>query len=246
MSDENCSITSGLQIVPGSIKNYKKLSVFHYRSGKVVGCPAIYCLVDFDPIRSRLNSLAGVIVYAMPVPSLELRNIATQGIFTGLSDRRMHFQMVNNSIRTISRVIIDPRYRGLGLAAKLVRETMGKLNVPIIESMAVMGRVNPFFEKAGMKAYKAPRQLRVVKLIAALGHVGIEENMLIDPEAVHCHIEALPEKEKHFIIGQFNSFIQAYGKQRSMTHGPKRTAYILSKLTHRPAYFIWFNPEMPL
>ena len=30
------------------------------------------------------------------------------------------------------------------------------MNVPFIEALAVMGRVNPFFEKAGMTRYDAP------------------------------------------------------------------------------------------
>jgi hypothetical protein len=38
-------------------------------------------------------------------------------------------------------------------------------------------------------------------------------------------------------------FLQAYGKRREMRAGIERTRYVLSKLTGRPVYYIWFNPE---
>ncbi|MDO8302109.1 MAG: hypothetical protein Q7T18_02605, partial [Sedimentisphaerales bacterium] len=103
-----------------------------------------------DGFYERTQKPVGVIVYTMPVIGLEVRNIAIGEMFECCQNRKERMKMINENIRCISRVIIEPRYRGLGLAARLVRETMPLLNVPIIEAMAVMGQVNPFFEKAGM------------------------------------------------------------------------------------------------
>ncbi|MCD6537013.1 hypothetical protein J7L18_00140 [Candidatus Bathyarchaeota archaeon] len=50
----------------------------------------------------------------------------------------------------ISRVIIHPKYRSVGLGSRLVRETLPLVGRKYIETMAVMARYNPFFEKAGM------------------------------------------------------------------------------------------------
>ena len=75
-------------------------------------------------MRKGYESVVGVIVYIMPAPSLELRNVATGGVFGGLGDRGMQLQMVNENIRCVGRVIIEPRYRGLGLSSWLVKETM--------------------------------------------------------------------------------------------------------------------------
>jgi hypothetical protein len=58
-------------------------------------------------------------------------------------------------------VIIEPRFRSLGQAVRLVKETMPLMNVPFIEALAVMGRVNPFFEKAGMTRFALRNSLGI-------------------------------------------------------------------------------------
>ena len=47
-------------------------------------------------------------------------------------------------------MIIHPKFRGIGLGAFLVRETMPKVDAKVVEVLAVMAKYNPFFEKAGM------------------------------------------------------------------------------------------------
>jgi len=239
----NCSITEHLEIIPAGLSQYNQLSRFHYRQESIGPYAAIYAIRDGHPVRGRFGGIVGVIVYKMPSANLELRNIATDGLFNGFGDRRLQLQMVNRHIRCISRVIIEPRYRSLGLASWLVRETMAKLQTPIIEAMAVMGRVNPFFEKAGMKAYTGKMPARCVQLIEAMGMVGIDEQMLVEPQKVQQRFDSLKGLEAEFVSQQIMNFLQAYNKRRHMPPGIERTRYILSKLSARPVYYIWFNPE---
>jgi len=117
---------------------------------------------------------------------------------------------------------------------------------PVIEAMAVMGRVNPFFEKAGMKAYSGPVPRRCVQLIEALSMVGIERAELIDPRAVDKKLAGLRAEEAAFIELEILKFLQSYGKSRHIPAGLERTRFVLSKLTDRPIYYIWFNPEMEI
>lgn len=49
----------------------------------------------------------------------------------------------------LSRVVLHPTYRGAGLAAAFVRRSCELCPWPWIETLAGMGHVNPFFEKAG-------------------------------------------------------------------------------------------------
>jgi hypothetical protein len=187
----------------------------------------------------------GVIVYKMPTPGAELRNVATGGLFTGF-DRSTQLVLLNKNIRCINRVIIEPRFRSLGLASRLVRETMPKIDIPIVEAMAVMGLVNPFFEKAGMKAFTAKIQARCVRLVEALSMVGIERQELIDPQKVQRKLDRLPAASAEFIEQEIYRFLQSYGSARYSQAGLERTRYILGKLTARPVYYIWFNPKLKL
>ncbi len=242
----SCSVTKKLQVVPGCLDDYKKLAQFHYRDSRIGPFAAIFAIKPGRGGASPALLLGaepiGVIVYTMPSVGVELRNIATGNLFSGL-DRRTRLALINRNIRCISRVVIEPRFRGLGLASRLVRETMPKMGVPLVEAMAVMGLVNPFFEKAGMKAFTAKMPARCVQLLEAFSTVGIEKEELINSEGVQQKLDRLGRRETEFIELQIKHFLQSYGRRRYERTGLERTGFVLSKLTFRPVYYIWFNPK---
>ena len=238
----DCSVTRGLEVVGGGVDDYKRLAGFHYRESRLGPFAAIFALRADERLGRRLGKRpVGVIVYTMPVVAAELRNTALGNVFVGF-DRKTLLALINRNIRCIGRVIIEPRFRGLGLASRLVRETMPMMGVPIVEAMAVMGLVNPFFEKAGMTGYTGGMPARCVQLIEAFSMVGIEKKDLIDPPKVQRKVDGLGGAESEFIEFQIRLFLQAYGKRRRMQAGIERTRFVVSKLTARPVYYIWFNP----
>jgi len=242
----SCSVTKKLQIIRGSLEDYKQLAHYHYRDSHPGPFTKIFALKPNKQLTGRLGTkIIGVIVYTLPTPGLELRNIATNNLFAGL-DRSTQLALIDKNIRRISRVIIEPRFRALGLASRLVRKTMPEMGVPIIEGIAVMGLVNPFLEKAGMKAYVAKMPARCVRLIEAFSMVAIEKDVLISPQKVQQKLDQLQRPEAEFIELQINRFLQSYGKRRYMQAGLERTRFVLSKLTARPVYYIWFNPKLQL
>jgi GNAT superfamily N-acetyltransferase len=237
-----CSLHRKLHIVEGDMKDYESLAMYHYRDTRPAGIKAIYTL-RMTGAAGLDDRPAGVIVYAMPNPRVELRDAATDGMFTGL-DRQSGLALINRNIRCISRVVIEPRFRGIGLASRLVRQTMPRLNVPVIEALGVMPSVNPFLEKAGMKPYVPPVPLHHVDLLEALSAVGIEEEELVYPKLVQAKMDALPWPACDFLEIRIEQFLKSHGHRRTMLPDLNRTRYILSKLTRRPVYYIWFNPQM--
>jgi len=242
----NCSVCENLKIVTGDIDDYNRLSRFHYRDSGFGAFAAIFAIRPIERLAGWGGTgTVGVIVYTMPCIGCELRGAAMGDVFSGF-DRSTRLALLNRNIRCICRVIIEPRFRGLGLAGRLVRETMGLMAVPVIEAMAVMGSVNPFFEKAGMRAYSAPMPARCVQLIEAFSAAGIEREQLTDSASVQRAIERLPERKAEFIEREIRSFLAGYGKRANMSPGLLRTSYIISRLTARPSYYIWFNPDLQL
>jgi hypothetical protein len=248
--ETECSIEKDLHIVKGSIEDYRRLSVYHYRDCKLGPYSHIFtmnltgsvtrdlCLVSRVPNHeARATIVAGVIVYSMPPLGLELRNVAL-----GESPLKMslknRFSFINKNIRIISRVIIEPRFRSIGLAEKLVRETMNKVDVPIIEALAVMGRVCRFFERAGMTAYRGPEHKRCIKMREAFAIAGITERDRIDAAVVQEKIDKLTTDMQDFIDKQIQKFLQCYGKRRKMPPSLNRTRFVLSRLGMRPIYYI--------
>jgi hypothetical protein len=232
-----------LEIARGCLDDYKQLAHYHYRDGRPGPFTAIFALRSNAALKRLSDQMTvGVIVYSTPIPEVHLRNVATGNFFTGF-DRSTQLALINRNIRCISRVIIEPRFRGLGLASLLARRTMPEMNVPIIEAMAVMGLVNPFLEKAGMKAYTAKTSARSLRFVEALSTVAIEEKELVDPQQVQRKLDRLGTAEAEFIELEVRRFLQSYRRRRDMQAGLERTRYVLSKLTARPTYYIWFNPK---
>jgi hypothetical protein len=260
---DTCTVTKNLQVVKGTRADYESLSHYHYREPNMGPYAAIFALKGEFRTATKLETV-GVIVYSMPTAGAQMRNIATGGIFAGL-DKGTRLALINKNIRTISRVIIEPRFRSLGLAVRLVRETMPIMDVPFVEALAVMGRANPFFEKAGLTRFDAPVSASCVRLIEAFSAVGVDEQDLIDPAVVQNRLSSLRREvslsgvtcgshyeslgmshEAQFIEGEMVRFLQSYGQRRFMQLGIERTRFILNKLTDRPVYYLWKKPNIEL
>jgi len=133
--NRECSLVREMRVEEGTSEDYKKLAGFHYRSGTIVATHKIFCL-------KRGDELCGVIVYRYPA-------LHTYGRKKALG-RVMNVEELNEKLTNISRVVVHPKYRTIGLGVKLVRETLPLTERPYVETTAVMARYNPFFEKGGM------------------------------------------------------------------------------------------------
>jgi hypothetical protein len=233
-----------LHIVTGTIDDYRQFARWHYRdNGNLGPYSAIYCLrqrPDYPGMNA--DKLVGVIVYCMPTAVCTARDIATRQLYNGLG-RRDKLALLNRDIRRISRVIIEPRYRGCGLAGELVRRTMPFLNVPIIEAMATMGHFNPFFEKAGMSAYNPPQTIDNKIMLESLSIVGIEYDNLKDCSDLQNKIDSLNAKDKEFINNHLRNFACHIKRRSDIDHPAEYIEQIWIKLSIRPVYYIWFNPN---
>ncbi len=238
-----CSMHRELEIAPGEMRDYDRLAAYHYRDDRPAVVKAIYVIRPRRTLAWLGRRPVGVAVYAMPSPRVELRNPATNGIFAGL-DRQTELALLNRNVRCLARVVIDPRFRGIGLATRLVRETLPALHVPIVEALGVMPRVNPFLERAGMQAFEPRVPVEHVELLEALSAVGVEETDLVDPAGVQAKLDRLPPSASDFIEVRVRRFLKSHGTRRTMPSGLERTQYLLIRLTHRPAYYIWFHPSM--
>ncbi len=240
-----CSLHKELEIQAGDMSDYERLALHHYREGRPAVVSAVFAVRPRGTLGCLGRGPVGVIVYAMPNPRLELRAIATNHCFAGF-DRQTELALLNHNVRCIARVIVEPRFRGIGLASRLVRETMPLLNVPMIEALGIMPLVNPFLEKAGMKAFPPRVPVEHVALLEAFSVLGIEENGLVNPDAVQKRLDELAGPAADFLEARTQQFLKSHGTRRTMPAGLARTRYLLGKLAHRPAYYIWFNPALAI
>jgi GNAT superfamily N-acetyltransferase len=90
----------------------------------------------------------GICVFAAPAAALRARRV-----YFGLSGSwsRVRLQAWNAQLVNLSRVVLDPRYRGCGLATAFVRRSCETCRWPWIETLAEMGHFHPLFERAGFE-----------------------------------------------------------------------------------------------
>ncbi len=157
--NETCSLARKMHIAEGSREDYEKLAQFHYREAKgLVAAQKVFAL-------KRGEETVGVIVYKYPA-------ITTFGRRKAFG-RKLSLQEINRDLALISRVIVHPKYRTIGLGVKLVRETLPLVGKPYVEAVAVMAKYNPFFERAGMQKIAESRpNPQLVEAIEKLRKLG--------------------------------------------------------------------------
>ncbi|MEM1165091.1 MAG: AAA family ATPase [Planctomycetota bacterium] len=175
---EHRALTERLAIGLADTSTYRALARYHYRPSPPAG--AVRCRAAHD---EATGELAGVLITAMPSLNSSWRRHAW-GDRYATGDKRADAKRINAEIRRIARVVIDPRYRGLGLAARLVRAELADPLTPRTEAMAAMGTTCPFFERAGMTPYHTPAPAHHARLLDALAYLGIEPWRLADPAGV--------------------------------------------------------------
>ena len=133
------SLAPDLWISEATKSDWPYFARWHYRS-HAVGFTKLLTLLwhGHEPV--------GVCVFVSPPISLKLRNR-----YFGRSGRweRTSIRAMNRQLVMLSRVVVHPTYRGAGVAASFVRRSCELCPYPWIETLAQMGHINPFFERAG-------------------------------------------------------------------------------------------------
>ena len=175
----------------------------------------------------------------------------------------MSMKELNQKLSIITRVVVHPKYRTIGLGAKLVRETLAKAGTPYVEMPAVMAKYNPFAEKAGMrKIAEQPPPKEALAIAEVLSKLGFNIHLLGSEKYVLNKLNTLSEKEIQTIREAFIKHSHARFMKYFFCHIPfgRKEAYAkavrkasLERLTHlikvcgfliqTKIYLFWKNPQ---
>jgi energy-coupling factor transporter ATP-binding protein EcfA2/GNAT superfamily N-acetyltransferase len=237
-----------MRIERGTLADYRALSAFHYRSHHVGAATSVLRLVAGAQV-------VGVLVRALPALACAMRDLATAGRYAAHLSPRERAGMLNREVRCIARVVIDPRYRGMGLAVTLVRHALEHPEherIVFTEALAAMGRVSPFFEKAGMRRFDRPAAARPAhaRLADALDHAGLQPGDLASRAHALQALQRLPPAEARWLRDELRHFLRA---ARRMTAAQARAlddAQLIvaarERLLLQPVYFLFAHrPTRP-
>ncbi|MBI9015735.1 MAG: hypothetical protein JEZ07_00605 [Phycisphaerae bacterium] len=237
---KRCTLYDGLVIEPAGMGAYGALKDFHYRNGRPGFVDKVFAIYsERKTLVYKLGGkreVVGVIVYSMPVINCRLRNVATDNRYCG-SDRSAGLKLLNSEMRCISRVIIAPQYRGMSLGSWLVKETLDMAGTKYVEALAVMGRINPFFEKAGMIRYDGGVSAEHEKLLATFDEMEIKDRDLISGKKLMEAIDGLGESEKELVCYRIKRFMSKYVNKRQDSFVDK-CEFVVEQMGSVPVYFI--------
>lgn len=181
-ANEGCSITTYLKIEEGTLEDYSQLAEFHYRNPETHPVP-----LKIFAMKREDGELVGVIFYSWPPVNVFGRKSALGKNFT--------IKELNENFATISRVILHPKYRSIGLGVRLVKETLPLVGRQFVEVMAVMAKYNSFFEKAGMeKIAESHGDGSVIEALRRLEELGFRRYTMASGHANIQYLKSLPVK----------------------------------------------------
>jgi ABC-type ATPase with predicted acetyltransferase domain len=246
--NKECSLVKDMHIVEGNRQDYEKLSCFHYRSSQLPPPHRIFTL-------KHHNEPAGVIVYSYPPATCFGRRQAL--------GRMASLKELNKDLVWISRVVLHPKYRSIGLGALLVKQTLPLADRRYVETIAVMAKYNPFFEKAGMTriAERTPHK-SIEKAIEQLQTLGFNPVFLASKQMNQQILEKMAAKQilqvKQALLSVSNIYykrLASSGKAfltqkdfqetlaNATTEKLAQMLAALSVLNQTKIYLFWKNPK---
>ena len=179
--------------IEGGRELLSPLLAHHYRGDGPATVVRTLALVE-----RAVSSPVACLAVSMPTLNAAWRSVAWPGVFES-NDQAERAHVVNVGLRCISRVIVDPRYRGLGLASRLVRAYLTDPITPMTEAVASMGRVCPFFVRAGMAEHRLERRPHESRWLDALAEARVPAWRSCDARAVLGAVTRHPWLERELI-----------------------------------------------
>ncbi|MEO9365921.1 MULTISPECIES: ATP-binding cassette domain-containing protein [Candidatus Nitrosocaldus] len=239
-SDHECSLLKHVRIEKGCIDDWHMLEEYHYRGSRPYGIKHVFNA-------TLKGEVVGIILYSMPAPSCRGRNIAL-GRVPSIGE-------VNRDFITISRVVVLPRFRSIGIAKMLVRHTMPLVGKRYVESIAVMGRYNPFFVKAGMREIVYEPDRKYVRVLKELESYGFNCRLAASRDYCYSILQGMDDDTVEEVLNVVSkvrfAVSNAIGRSREYSTTALHDRHILAKavaniamLAQEKHYYIWENPEL--
>jgi len=240
---KNLKLLNMLEVVVATLDDYDALKKYHYVAGSIVPATSIFKVQAKAPYTNRMPNPIAVIVFRMPIPDIRSRTIATNGFFHRPQTNSKRLKLVNKYIRYAARLVVDPRFRRLGVAEMLQREALARQTVPIVETFTPIDKYNAMILKGNFKRYfqPAPEYHQVFKNVMFLINCPYTPQLL--PSTLHKRIDCLSGEYRKMVEREIRIFLQHYKGRHEMQHGVPRCEFILDKLLFPQSYYIWFNPN---
>jgi ABC-type ATPase with predicted acetyltransferase domain len=213
-ADKSFTLHKDMKVEIGNKTDYESLKRFHYRQAELGAVKRIYkCVYQ--------NNVIGVIVICYPHLALKGRNVVFGERFSKMSKESC--TELNQIMECISRIIIHPKYRGIGLAQFMLKEYFKLSQCEYVETIAVMANYNPFFEKAGMTRVDTEDDLKRLEKIKELEAFGFQINLISSKKYIDKHFKTLSTVDQEKVKAIVAKILNRYKGQITKLFANKAT-----------------------
>jgi ABC-type lipoprotein export system ATPase subunit len=160
-----CSIIDELAYSLGTTADWQALASLHYAAGD----PATYHSIHVAR-HPLITGPAAVAVLSWPDMHSAARNLATDDTYRVVG-RPGELQRLNREVVKLSRLVVTPELRGVGVAGWLIHRIIEQTSARWVECVTAMGRHSGFLARIGMREIPqtpTAAEARLMDLAAAL------------------------------------------------------------------------------
>jgi len=182
-------------IKEGTLSDYKKLNKFHYKNMSTNFPYTKIIVAKYN------NELVGVAVHSPPFLQTKGRTIKFEGKYSVM--KKEVVREINKLFIRGARYVISPKYRACGLGQKLVTGSLPFIKEKkYLEVIAVMGKYNPVFEKAGMEKIEITKETDVptIKLTNWMKEKGLRLEEIHNFKYFKEFINGLNNDDKELLV----------------------------------------------
>ena len=232
-----------IQIEPGRYADYKRFKRWHYLGQQRPGPSTDVWLAMYEgrPVGIAMfgytHLLLGARVGVLP-ECYSPRAVTTRGA-----------EALNRDVRLLQRVIVDPRFRGVGIARKLIAHALERIEAPYVECLAQMGAFSDFLTRSGFDEVAEVGPSREARrLLAWLTARRLDAIDVIDQDRRQVLLAGLDEPGRKRLLRLLKGLVRSRietghgalrGRELDLDAYPELLQRALLRLRSRPAYFIW-------
>jgi energy-coupling factor transporter ATP-binding protein EcfA2 len=233
------SLADEIEIVPARVRDWDRFKHWHYLGQSR---PGPSCAVWLARLRGRE---AGIVMFGYPHLLLSARKHALPECYRVQGVRAYGPGALNRDVRLLQRVVVDPRLRGLGIAARLIEHGVRALGVPYVECVAQMGTFSDFLLRAGFEhvcALEPPKS--AAALLRFCERRDIPPRALADPALRETVLAAMQPNDREALARHLRALEQSrintgHGCARESGRSDAALNAALARLGARPEYFLW-------
>lgn len=215
---------------------------YHYKNTKM---PAMVT----NTFTALLNNYpVGMIVYSVP-----MRTYMLGSFLMSRRDRRRYDKLSTdekrllsgNNTLIVSRVVIHPTFRGIGLGAYLLRETLSMVDKKVIVLSSVMSNYVAFCEAAGMTQIQPKSSSKFKRLTKFYEKYDIDVDR-VHHDMMYAKKVAKRLRSKRDSHAELLTLIEQYLKQIVTPDVTHLERYLVKLRPIDAKTYVWVNEDVPL